>query len=159
MAGDSQQANNQTALEPKWLEPECVPSCTFSEILRIVSRMTKGKAGDPIGNIAEMFFHGGDAMISYLVYFFNLVIQTGEIPSSWKKSCFVLLHKGGTTEDPNNWRPIAILSIIYKIFGKLILSHIKPILDRKQADEQFGFQDKKLPVTPSLSWKAWFPDV
>ena len=129
----------KTVLEPR----ECIPPCTFAEILRIVCRMTKGKAGDPSGNIAEMFLHGEDAMISYLVYFFNLVIETGEIPSSWKKSCFVLLHKGGTTEDPNNWRPIAILSIIYKIFGKLILSRIKPILDSKQADEQFGFQDKK----------------
>jgi len=82
-------------------------------------------------------------MVNYLVYFFNMVIDTGQIPSSWRQSCFILLHKGGATQDPNNWRPIALLSIIYKIFGRLILSRIKGTLDKKQAEEQFGFQDKK----------------
>ena len=58
----------------------------------------------------------------------------------------MLLHKGGPTADPNNWRPIAILSISYKIFARCIYHRIRRQLDHEQSDEQFGFRSERSTV-------------
>ena len=55
------------------------------------------------------------ASISYiaasLTHFFNLVISAGIIPSDWK-SARVTLFKADLRFDPNNYRPISVLSVI-----------------------------------------------
>ena len=53
------------------------------------------------------------------------------------------MHKGGNTEDANNWRPIALLSITYKILARLVYYRIRNDLDKQQSDEQYGFRAKK----------------
>ena len=42
--------------------------------------------------------------------------------------------------DPNNWRPIAILSITYKIFARVIYNRIRRDLDAHQSEDQFVFR-------------------
>ncbi len=44
------------------------------------------------------------------------------IPSSWKINHTVLNYKKGDTSDPTNWRPISLLSTIYKIY-MAVLAH------------------------------------
>ena len=117
-----------------------IPVCTLEELCKVVSRMSKRKCADRAGIIAEMFLYGGDCLLTYLVSFFNDIILTGRVPADWRESFFVLLHKGGPTADPNNWRPIAILRIVYKIFARLLHSRIKDTLNSRQSDEQFGFR-------------------
>ena len=119
---------------------EPIPACTLQEIQKIVSQMSKRKCADRAGIIAEMFLYGGDCLLEYLVEFFNGIINTGEVPANWKESFFILLHKGGPTADPNNWRPIAILRIVYKIFARMIYGRIKETLNLRQSDEQYGFR-------------------
>ena len=136
-----------------------IPLCSFTEILGIVRKMKKNKAGDNTGVILELILYGGDSIIEYLVFFFNEILTTGRIPPSWKESFFILLHKGGPATDCNNWRPIAILSVIYKVFGRFIFSRIKATLNLHQSDEQFGFQEGKstsdaLLIMETMTWKA-----
>ena len=56
---------------------------------------------------------------------------------------FSLLHKGGDTEDASSWRPIAILSISYKIMAKLLFNSIQLILEIQQVEEEFGFRKNR----------------
>ena len=51
-----------------------------------------------------------------------------------------MLPKSGDLSDVNNWRPIAVLPILYKIFSKLICSRISHILESAQSNDQFGFR-------------------
>ena len=55
-----------------------------------------------------------------LTHLFNLIIQTNNIPNSWKRSVVVPLHKGGKKSDLNNYRPISLLPTPVKIFEKLL---------------------------------------
>ncbi|KAK6741892.1 hypothetical protein RB195_009640 [Necator americanus] len=49
-------------------------------------------------------------------------------------------HKKGDREDLRNYCPICLLSVLYKVFTKIILTHISRTLDEAQPQEQAGFR-------------------
>ena len=116
---------------------------TEVEVRDAMQQMSKGKASDRSGMILEMFLFGGDAAISHLTYFFNSIIQMRDVPDNWRESFLVMLHKGGSRNDANNWRPISLLSVSYKIFSRTFYNRIKNILDKQQSEEQFGFRSSR----------------
>ena len=50
------------------------------------------------------------------------------------------MSQNGDLSNVNNWRPIAVLPILYKTFSKLIYARISPILESCQSNDQFGFR-------------------
>ncbi|KAK6755335.1 hypothetical protein RB195_013983 [Necator americanus] len=62
------------------------------------------------------------------------------IPDQWKTSRTVLIHKKGDREDLRNYPPICLLSMLYKVFTKIILTRISRTLDEAQPQEQAGFR-------------------
>ena len=46
------------------------------------------------------------------------------IPKEWKEHRVVLVHKGGSKKEVNNYRPIAIINVICKLFIMLITDSI-----------------------------------
>eukprot|EP00972_Heterocapsa_arctica_P041070 6053903-Heterocapsa_arctica.AAC.1 len=51
-----------------------------------------------------------------------------------------MLPKSDDTGDPINWRPIAILPVMYKLFSILIYNRLLPTLDRELYPDQCGFR-------------------
>ena len=81
--------------------------------------MSKGKCADKAGIFMEMIMSGSYCLDMVLVRMFNSLLRYGQFPSEWQTLFFVMLPKPGQPMDVNNWRPIAILSVIYKVFAKL----------------------------------------
>ena len=102
--------------------------------------MRKKRCADKDGIVLEMFLHGGKQHFDSLLSCLNSVLLDGCVPSNWCETFFTLLHKGGPTDDANNWRPIAILSITYKILARLEYHRIRYQLDSHQSEDQFGFR-------------------
>lgn len=73
---------------------------------------------------------------------FNLSILTCEVPSMWKCARVTPLHKSGDPLDPNNYRPISIISIIAKIFEKVIFKRLFKYVNEFSilSPNQFGFR-------------------
>ncbi|KAK6760849.1 hypothetical protein RB195_022061 [Necator americanus] len=67
-------------------------------------------------------------------------LQKERIPDQWKTSRTVLIHKKGGREDLRNYRPICLLSLLYKVFTKIILTRTSRALDEAQPQEQAGFR-------------------
>ncbi|KAK6730616.1 hypothetical protein RB195_007217 [Necator americanus] len=67
-------------------------------------------------------------------------LQKERFPDQWKTSQTVLIHKKGDREDLRNYRPICLLSVLYKVFTKIILTRISRTLDEAQPQEQAGFR-------------------
>ena len=88
-----------------------------------------------------MFLHGGPSIQECLLHMLNDVLRTGMIPTNWYETHFSLLHKEGCTQDANNWRPIAILSITYKIMARLILGRLAFGLELHRGEDQYGFRN------------------
>ena len=80
--------------------------------------------------------------IESLTHIISLVIRTNTIPSDWKTARVTPIYKEGRGEDPNNYRPISVLSVIAKIFEKVIFDQTyKFLCDNKVLSEsQSGFR-------------------
>ncbi|GBN63020.1 hypothetical protein AVEN_240535-1 [Araneus ventricosus] len=64
---------------------------------------------------------------------FNKCLELGIFPTQWKKAKLILLNKPG--KDPelvNSYRPICLLSVLSKIFDKLLTQRITFLLKSKE---------------------------
>ena len=62
-----------------------------------------------------------------LVLIFNKSVLTGEYPDELKIAKVIPLFKSGDKTLVNNYRPISLLSIINKLFEKLIYKHLRKL--------------------------------
>ncbi|KAE9414817.1 hypothetical protein Angca_004552, partial [Angiostrongylus cantonensis] len=63
-----------------------------------------------------------------------------QAPTQWKTSKTVLLFKKGDLHDIGNYCPICLLSVVYKLFTRVILNRIDRTLDEGQPCQQAGFR-------------------
>lgn len=61
-----------------------------------------------------------DTEAKVLTIIFNICLKARMIPSEWKHSRTIFIPKSGDPSLPENWRPIALSSTIYKLFSSLI---------------------------------------
>ena len=56
----------------------------------------------------------------------------------------MIIKPGKPPEDPKSYRPISILPILSKLFEKLLLTKLQPILEERKLipKHQFGFRAK-----------------
>lgn len=119
-------------------EPEILPIEVEKAILS--QKMEKAPGPDKITN--ELLKGTLEELVPILTSMFNEILKKGQIPSQWKTSHIILLFKKGQKEDIGNYRPISLMSNIYKIYSKVILERISKQLDENQPREQAGFRRK-----------------
>ena len=118
-----------------------VPELTMKELRRAMQQVKNGKAADSNGIVGEMLKFGGHRLQTTLLNLFNSVLQPdAPTPSSWKHSVIKVLHKSGDRQLPNNYRPIATIPILYKLFSRLLYNRLEPVLDKNQSCDQAGFR-------------------
>ena len=66
----------------------------------------------------------GSSIVEPLCRIFEKCLETGIYPSTWKKANIVPIHKKGSRQCKNNYRPISLLPILGKIFEKLLFDKI-----------------------------------
>ncbi|GBP39241.1 Retrovirus-related Pol polyprotein from type-1 retrotransposable element R2 [Eumeta japonica] len=97
------------------------------------------KAPGPDGISNEVLKRAKHVIIPILKDIFNDIIDSEAIPQQWTKSNIILLYKKGDQYDIGNYRPISLMSNIYKIFAKIILKRMEGKLDEQQPI-QAGFR-------------------
>jgi hypothetical protein len=66
----------------------------------------------------------------WIVALFNDILTSGKIPKLFKCSKLITIFKPGKDgSDPWHFRPISLLSIVFKILERLILQRIQPLID------------------------------
>ena len=80
-----------------------------------------------------------------LTYMYNaaLRLKYEYVPSYWRAAEVIMMPKPGKpATEVVSYRPITLLPLLSKLFEKLILERLKPILDEKQIIQthQFGFR-------------------
>lgn len=123
---------------PESFEKE--PEFLVSEIGKAIKGLGNEKSGGSDNIKAELLKFGSTETAEWLTALFNEVLKTTTIPSQWKISIIILLHKKGDKRNIQNYRPISLISTIYKIFAKCLLERMKPILEINQPPEQAAFR-------------------
>ena len=67
---------------------------------------------------------------------FTDVLTKGETPTKWRLVLVKVLFKKGEKHIPDNYRPVSIVPILYKIYMKIILNRIETILNMAQTRDQ-----------------------
>ena len=50
------------------------------------------------------------------------------MPSAWKRSHITSVHKGGATDNPSNYRPIAVIPVVAKVLKKVFSTQLSVYL-------------------------------
>ena len=114
---------------------------TTAQITKVVQRLVSGKATG-IHNIPNKVLKDSVHLIApSLMDIFNLSISTKIFPEDLKVLKVVPVYKSGERESLNNYRPIAVLPTIARVFEKLLYGQLYSyLMHNKLLDErQFGF--------------------
>lgn len=123
-----------------------IKSIKIAEVEHIIQyqlNLKKAPGYDLItGKIIRELPHEGLKMITML---FNAIIRLGYFPTQWKVAQIILVPKPGKpAEIITSYRPISLLPIVSKIFERLLLKRLQPIIINQNLipDHQFGFRPK-----------------
>jgi len=115
------------------------------EVIEIVREMDPRKATGPYSipsKILHLFVHEISEILTKL---FNLSFLTGKFITQLKTAKVIPLFKNkGSEQDVSNYRPIALLSNIDKIFEKIVHQRLITFLNKSNSifERQFGFRQK-----------------
>ena len=87
-----------------------------------------------------------------LTYIFNLSLETGIFPQDWKIAKVSPIFKKGDKTDIDNYRPISVISIIAKIFEKIIHNQFNNYLSKNKLLNKYqsGFRSLHSTMTALL---------
>ena len=87
--------------------------CTEQEIFNLINGLDTNKASGPDGISVRMLKGTAISIAPILTELFNLSITSGKVPSKWKISSAVSIPKSSANVDnPSNYRPISLLSVV-----------------------------------------------
>ena len=86
----------------------------------------------------------------YVISLINLV--SGIFPDDWKCTRVIPLFKQGEPSDLNNYRPISVISVIAKVFERIIYDQLYNFLTNEDiiSNHQSGFRSLHSTVTALL---------
>ena len=97
-----------------------------------------------IDNIHNKFFHYfPEILLCKLLYAFNLIWRSGNIPPQFKVSTLIpILKPGKSPSSVESYRPIALLSCFSKLFEKIIYNRLYTYIENKNCIPHFqcGFR-------------------
>lgn len=113
---------------------------SLSEALAVLKNMKNNKSPGTDGFTAEFFkFFWSDLGI-FIVRSINDAYEKGELSVTQKQGIITCIPKGDKPRQfMQNWRPISLLNVIYKIASGCIASRIKNILPSIISEDQTGF--------------------
>ena len=118
--------------------PEMVVSTNC--VSQIVDNLECGKSAGPDGICAEYLKFSNDKISILLALCFAVCLSHGYLPTALIETTIVPIvkNKSGNLSDSNNYRPIALATIVSKILESVILIKCGEYLT--SSDNQFGFK-------------------
>ena len=83
-----------------------------------------------------------ESLLKPLFNIFQFSLETGIIPSNWKRGNAVPMYKKGNKNLINNYRPVSLLPIFSKIYEKYIYDKLYNYFEGNDwfSKSQFGFR-------------------
>ena len=98
---------------------------TPDEVNKAIKHMKSGKAAGIDMITTEMIKSGLDILINPMTKLFNTILRNGIYPNEWSYSLITPIHKSGPTENPHNYRGVAVSNCTSKIFAKILTDRIE----------------------------------
>ena len=92
--------------------------------------------------MGELLKYGGSGTVCLLEQLFSVVWHEETVPRQWRGGLIVNLFKKGDREDLSNYISITLLSVVGKVFCKVLNNRLVHCLDKEGAlhEGQAGFR-------------------
>jgi hypothetical protein len=134
---------NTASLYPKMVtEEEAVDlykPVTLLELKGILDHFKKERSPGPDGWTSEFFIFFFDLVGDDLLQMVEDSRINGKVFGSLNSTFLALIPKENNSVSFNDYRPISLCNLIYKVISKVLSNRIKPILERCLSAEQLGF--------------------
>jgi len=125
----------------------CNINITFSDIFQELNTLNLNLHCGP-DNISPKFLYNCRFILTYPLHIlFNKFLELGTFPSAWKTVHISTIYKKGDRSSISNYRPTSKISIIPKIFSKIINDKFTPLINNMFINEQRGFRTKRSTIT------------
>lgn len=120
-------------------------NCMFTEneIEKHISCLKNSKAPSPSDNVINEYIKStASKMVPIYANLFNRVLNTGIIPDCWLEGYIVPVFKKGDPKEPNNYRPITLLSCLGKLFTSILNTRLTTFIEEINLlnENQAGFR-------------------
>lgn len=130
---------------------------TVSELRGILKKLKNVKSANSHHIVAEFMKWAGDDFLQVIANVMSEILShsCAAPPKYWRTSITKVFHKSGDSKIASNYRPISIISIMYKTYARMILSRVGPELNKRQAKNHnqaafrrgYSVQDHLLAIT------------
>ena len=138
-------AKNINKMEPRKIEqiqPTMVLAYTNEHEIKDILENLKPKHSTGHDEISNEILKCCSPIIEkYLTTLFNKCIEDGTFPEIMKIAKVIPFFKNGDKKQPENYRPISLLTAMSKIFEKLLLKRMSTFVSKHKVltPNQFGF--------------------
>ncbi len=123
-----------------------------NEVRRALKRVNVSKAAGPDGITGRVLRSCADQLAGLFTSIFNESLATSVVPTSFKKSVIIPVPKNNKPSCLNDYHPVALTSIVMKVFERLVKSHICSSIPVTLDPLQFAPID--LLMMPSLTYST-----
>ncbi|UYV69946.1 hypothetical protein LAZ67_7001291 [Cordylochernes scorpioides] len=115
---------------------------TNADIYKEIAGLKNNKACGPNGIPKEVLKILPDSYILLLKQLYNSVITTGKYPAIWTNSTIHPIFKNGYKNSPSNYRDIALISNVSKLFTSILRSRLEEWVEGRRVvpENQAGFR-------------------
>jgi len=118
-----------------------LPPFTLEELTSALKYLKRGKARDDSGIFGE-FIKDSTGILQQMVLdvFNDIILFKAPPPAAWKASRLTVIFKKGDASLPDNYRPISILPILYKLFSRMFCERLSLYLMPLQSVDQAAYR-------------------
>ena len=131
------------------------------EILKLMEGLEVNKAPGPDGVTGWILRECREQLVDKIHKLISLSLTKGELPRDWKRANIVPIYKGGSKENPLNYRPVSLLSVVGKMCEKIVKEKWMRHLEEKNVltNCQYGFRKGRSCTANLLSYYAKVFDI
>ena len=111
-----------------------------SDVRALFQKQSSRKAGGPDGVSAPTLRHCSAQLAPVFTPIFNLSLEQSLVPRCFKTSTVIPIPKKPKVTSLNDYRPVALTSVVMKVFERLVLRHLQSITNDKLDPFQFAYR-------------------
>ncbi|MFH4982085.1 hypothetical protein AB6A40_008794 [Gnathostoma spinigerum] len=105
--------------------PAMIEPPTLSEITTSISKLKSGKAAGDDDFYPELIKCLPPSALQKLQKLLQQYWEAEKIPDEWRNAIVEPLHKTGSVTDPENYRGISLLPVVYKVLERIIADRLR----------------------------------
>ena len=138
--------DEDTPVQPVFDKLDIFDGCfTMEEYTKAKRTIKCGKSCGDDGITPEFLKYAG--LDDLILGFINKSYDSKEMPEEWKTLIIIIpVPKSGDLTRPDNYRGISLISLVMKLYNRMILNRLRPVLDPLLRIAQNGFRQKRTTV-------------